>query len=111
MTTAEQEQPTAKRTTSRIPRFKTVEEAAEWFDTHDTAEYEDELEEVEGDLRFVVSRGRPKKPITVRMDEDTLARLAKQAQKLGVGPSTLARMWILEHLRETTTKSAGSDRR
>jgi hypothetical protein len=111
MTSAEQDKPTPKRATSRIPRFKTIEEAAEWFDTHDTTEYEDEFEEVSEDIRFVVSRGRPKKPITVRMDELALARLTKQAQKLGVGPSTLARMWILEHLRETATKPPSSHRR
>lgn len=110
MATAKREQSTPKRRKSRIPTFKTVEEAATWFDTHDTGEYEGEFEAVEEDIRFVVSRGRPKKPITVRMDELALARLTKQAQKLGVGPSTLARMWILEHLRETT-KTVRSENR
>ena len=88
-----------KKTKSRIPRFKTIEEEAEFWDTHDLSEFEEELEEVK-DVQFVVSRGRPKKAITVRVDEETLATLTKEATEQGIGPSTLVRMWILEHLRK-----------
>ena len=96
MAKAEQEQPQRpQRAKSRIPTFKTVEEEAVFWDTHDLAEFEDELEEVR-DVRFV--KARPKKAITVRLEEDTLAALTQKAQELGVGPSTLARMWIREHL-------------
>src|SRR5437899_3153261 len=70
MTNPEREQSAAKgRAKSRIPTFKTIEEAAEFWDTHDSAEFEDEFEDVTN-VRFVMAR--PKKAITVRLPEDSL---------------------------------------
>jgi len=37
--------------------------------------------------------------ITVRLDPETLRQLRERAHALGIGPTTLVRMWILEHLR------------
>ena len=39
------------------------------------------------------------KVIPVRMPSDSWEELRREAHELGVGPSTLARMWILEKLR------------
>lgn len=39
-------------------------------------------------------------PVAIRLDEETLTQLREIAQERGIGPTTLARMWILEHLRE-----------
>jgi hypothetical protein len=62
----EQEQPkTAK---SRIPAFKTIEEEADFWDTHSIEEFADELTPVEN-VKFV--KDSPKKALTVRFDEDT----------------------------------------
>jgi predicted DNA binding CopG/RHH family protein len=80
----------------RIPRFKTIEEEAAFWDSHDSTEFEDEFTEVD-DVRFV--KATPKKALTVRLEEQTLADLRKLAREKGIGPSTLARMWILERLR------------
>ncbi len=88
---------TQKPSKTSIPHFKSIEEEAEFWDTHSTTEFEDEFEPVE-DLRFVVLRGRPKKAITVRLDEDTFAILTKKASEYGVGPSALVRMWVLDRL-------------
>ena len=41
-----------KQKQSIIPEFKTIEEEAEWFDTHDLAEYWDGLEPVEIDFQL-----------------------------------------------------------
>src|SRR6266496_3761394 len=81
---------------SSIPRFKTVEEAANYWDNHSLASEED-LEPV-NDVKFVVMRSRANKPITVRLPEDTLASLTEKAHEMGVGPSTLIRMWVIEQL-------------
>lgn len=43
------------------------------------------------------------KVIPVRLSSDKWARLHREAAHLGVGPSTLARMWILEKLRATAS--------
>ena len=40
------------------------------------------------------------KVIPVRLSSDKWEELRKEAAELGIGPTTLARMWILEHLRQ-----------
>ena len=94
MTRKERERP--KVTKSRIPTFKTIEEEAAFWDTHSSEEFADELIPVEN-VKFV--KARSKKALTVRFDEDTFEELAREASEKGIGPSTLARMLILEHLR------------
>jgi predicted DNA binding CopG/RHH family protein len=105
MTPAEQDkQATKRRPKSRIPHFKTIEEEAEFWDTHSTTEFEDEFEPMEEDIRFIVTREGPKKAITVRLPEETVTALTKEAHQMGIGPSTLIRMWILEHLRRSAER-------
>ena len=80
--------------TSRIPAFKNRQEMAEWFDTHDLADYQDEFQTVQAKFAKNLSEG-----ITVRFDPKTLVKLRKQASEKGVGPTTLVRMRVMEHLR------------
>lgn len=42
------------------------------------------------------------KVIPVRLPTDKWEQIRKEARELGVGPTTLARMWILERLRQCT---------
>jgi hypothetical protein len=50
-----------------------------------------------------VARVEVKKPldkvIPVRLPADKWEQIRAEARELGIGPTTLARMWILEHLR------------
>lgn len=89
-----------KRKKSRIPRFKSYEEEAEWWDSHDTTEFEDEFKPVK--LEFV-------KPLVhilgVRLDAKTIDQLANLGSEMGIGPSTLVRMWIMEKLKSFSRKS------
>jgi predicted DNA binding CopG/RHH family protein len=80
---------------SRIPEFQSREEEAEFWDTHDITDYLDELQPVE--VRFApnLSSG-----MTVRLDPTDREALGRIAAERGIGPSTLARMWIKERLRE-----------
>ena len=77
----------------RIPEFASLEEEAKFWDTHDTTDYEAEFKPVKVRFAKNLSEG-----ITVRFDPETLAKLRAEARKKGIGPTTLARMWILEHL-------------
>jgi len=78
---------------AKIPRFKSLDEEAEFWETHDTTEFEDEFEEVQ------VKVARPLSHVlAVRMDARTIDRLAEVGRAKGLGPSTLARMWLLERL-------------
>ncbi|HLJ35064.1 MAG TPA: CopG family antitoxin [Ktedonobacteraceae bacterium] len=86
---------TGKEKKNHIPTFKTIEEEAAFWDTHSSEEFADELTTVE-DVRFV--KAHAKKALTVRFDEDTFEELTREAREKGIGPSTLARMVILEHL-------------
>ena len=46
------------------------------------------------------------KVIPVRLSAEKWEELRKEARELGVGPTTLARMWILERLRQHTKTRA-----
>ena len=82
---------------SRIPQFASIEEEAEFWDTHDTTDYEDEFKPVKLRVAKNLSEG-----ITIRLDPDTLDQLRSRAHDQGIGPTTLARMWILERLKATS---------
>ncbi len=104
MTHKEQEKPsTRKRAKSRIPTFKTIKEEAAFWDTHSSTEFEDELEIVT-DVKFV--RAQPKKTISVRLEQEKIEQLTQRAKAIGIGPSTLARIWILEHLGDNQEQNA-----
>src|SRR5947209_17166552 len=94
MTGKEQEQP--QNTKGHIPTFKTIEEEAAFWDSHSIEEFADELTPVEN-VKFV--KAQSKKVLTVRFDEEAFEELTREAREKGIGPSTLARMVILEHLR------------
>jgi hypothetical protein len=85
----------ARKTRSRIPRFKSREEEAQFWETHSTTEFEDEFEEVK--LKVARPLGHI---LAVRMDARTIDRLAELGRAKGLGPSTLARMWLLERLEQ-----------
>jgi hypothetical protein len=88
-----------ERQESRIPDFASHEEEAAFWDTHDITDYLDEFKVV--DRRDVLVEDNLSTGITVRLTPALLRQLRTRAKRKGVGPSTLARMWILEHLRET----------
>ena len=77
----------------QIPAFDSRREEAEFWDTHDTTDFEDQFEPA--NVRFAnnLSKG-----ITVRLTAETLDKLRAMATRKGIGPTTLARMWILERL-------------
>ncbi|MEJ7902234.1 MAG: CopG family antitoxin [Thermomicrobiales bacterium] len=85
----------------RIPSFNNIEEEAEFWDTHDTADFPDEFQPVE-----VTIGGDLAERLTIRLDRDDRDELARRARAIGVGPSTLVRMWVKERLeQEAATRS------
>ena len=103
-TKGHQRKKTSEQRESRIHRFATVEEEAEFWDMHSTEDFADELETVT-DVKFI--RARHTRAITVRLEEETYEALSKEAQAKGIGPSTLTRMLLLEHLqKKEPSKSA-----
>ncbi len=82
-------------TKKQIPNFKNREQEAKFFDTHDMAEYQHEFKTVKARFARSLSEG-----ITIRFDKPTLKKLREKAHEKGIGPTTLARMWIMDQLRQ-----------
>jgi hypothetical protein len=80
---------------SKIPVFNSIEEEAEFWDTHDSTDFEDEFEDVD-DVEFVgvISRGYA----SMRMDDETLDELQKCAEAKHVALPDLLYTWIEERL-------------
>ena len=74
------------------------------------ANLDNEIERIEQgdawDKADVVVQVEVKKPldkvIPVRLSGEKWEELRKEARELGIGPTTLARMWLLERLRQGT---------
>ena len=91
-----------ERTAERVPEFADEQEAAAFWDTHSPLDFPDDFEEVQ----ISIGRSNRKRGLTVKLDEATIDRLTTIAEGKGIGPSTLARMWILEHLQTLRPASA-----
>ncbi|OGH29339.1 MAG: hypothetical protein A3F30_02275 [Candidatus Levybacteria bacterium RIFCSPHIGHO2_12_FULL_37_12] len=79
---------------SRIPEFSSYNEEAKWWETHNLVDYQDEFKTVKARFAKNLSEG-----LHIRLDPDALIELRNEAKEKGIGPTTLARMWILEQLR------------
>jgi len=77
----------------KIPKFKTDEEAARFWETHSFEDYYKDTKET--DIGFVK---RPKKTIAIRLDPDDIKAVQVIAQRKGLSYTALLRMWIKEHL-------------
>lgn len=84
----------------RIPSFQNLEEEAEFWDTHDTTDFPDEFKLVEATIGPELVE-----KLTLRLDRKDREALVRSARRKGIAPSTLARMWIKEHLRQEAEAS------
>ena len=62
--------------------FESYEEAAEFWDAHDSADFMDSLEEVDVDIQ--------KRHYLIELDNDTAALLQERAKKEHLSPTNLA---------------------
>jgi hypothetical protein len=79
-------------TTRKLPRTDSIQELAKFWDTHDLADFQDELEEVTEPL-FV--RGTP---IQVHLQSSEAKTVQEIAQSKGVSQAELIREWVLQKL-------------
>ena len=75
-----------------ISGAQSMAEMAEFWDTHDATEYEDQTYEV--DIEFNLKTRRH----YVAIDPDVLARLREQATKRGISLESLANLWLQERV-------------
>ncbi len=90
-----------KKRKNRIPEFKTIQEEAEFWDTHSFAEFWDELEDV--DIVFKLKKPRDE-TVILRVQKDIKDKIDRLARSKGLNLSTLVRMWMIEKLQENLTK-------
>ena len=81
----------------KLSHFKTEQEEAEFWDSHDSTDYFDETEEVK--VAFVDARPTMKQ-ISLRLDPVIIEQLKQVAQTKGIGYQTMIRMWVMERLQD-----------
>lgn len=91
---------------SRIPDFKSREEEAEFWDTHDVTDFLDESWPVEIEVSQALrdrvearSRRVTESGLIVPLKPEVRDELSRRADERGVGPAALARLWIEERLK------------
>ena len=88
----------------RIPAFTNVEEEAAFWDSHDFTEFAEESTPVQVTVGQEVAER-----LTLRLDQTDREKLVKHAREKGIGPTTLARIWLKERLRQEAAAEPGSN--
>lgn len=78
--------------TKPIKPFKSIGEEANFWDTHSV------VDEINEGTLVGFHQANKTRTITIRFQEEHLRELRNKAFKKGIGPTTLARMWIMEQL-------------
>lgn len=74
-----------------ISQARTLDEIAEFWDTHSLADYWDQTEEVEFEVRAMRRR-------RVTLAPEIYSRVEAQARLRGILPETLVNLWLAERL-------------
>ena len=74
-----------------ISQAQTLDEIAEFWDSHSLADYWDQTQEVDFEVR-----GQRRRRIT--LDPEIYARIEAQARVRGISPETLVNLWLTERL-------------
>ena len=77
--------------------FKTLEEEANFWDAHSA------VDKIDKGTLVGFHQANKTDTITVRFQPEHLQILREEALQKGIGPTTLVRMWVMEHLRRQTT--------
>lgn len=85
-----------------IPPFTSEAEMGAFWDRHSPEDFPDEFEDTE----VAISPRLLKRVLTIKLSDEMIEQLGKAAREQGIGPSTLARMWILERLRDSVKRPA-----
>ena len=74
-----------------ISKAKTLEEIADFWDTHSLADHWDETQEVNFEVRM-------QQRCRITLTPDIYEKIEKQARVQGVLPETLVNLWLAERL-------------
>jgi predicted DNA binding CopG/RHH family protein len=82
---------------TKIPEFETDEEMAAWFDSHDTADFRDDMEET-AEKFDVIRTNFVTRLIDVRLRSDYFEAIQAVAERKGMPYQMLVQRWLLEKL-------------
>ena len=85
-----------------LPRFKSLDELADFFDTHDMGEYWEQMPEVRFDIN-IRKRGR-----LIAVNEELAGRLTEIAESKQIPPETLVELWLKEKISESYQRKKSS---
>lgn len=85
--------------TSRLPKFNSLQEIADFWDTHSLADYDDETHEVE--ITFDPSARRT----YVGIEPELLADLKHIARERRVSLQTLVNVWLRQRVDQLAAES------
>jgi hypothetical protein len=77
-----------------IPEFNTLNDIAEFWDKHSTAEYQDVGEEVQFEVKV------HKRPRRITLMPELREQIEVHARARGVSAETLVNLWLAEHLQQ-----------
>ena len=83
---------------SKIPQTDSIQELAQFWDTHDLTDFEDELEEVTEPV-FETK-------VTVRLNPDEAEVVKTLANARGTSLATLVQEWVAERIATSSSSSA-----
>lgn len=75
----------------KIPQTDSIQELAQFWDTHDLTDFEKQLEEVSG---TVFERSTVK----IHLQSDEVETISKLASSRGISHASLIREWVLERI-------------
>jgi hypothetical protein len=88
-------------TMAQLPAFQTIDEAAAWAETHDTAQYFDDMEDAPS---FEAERQRrPQTRLNLYLSRDAIAKLRMLAGERQLDYHTLAEVFIMDRLTQETS--------
>jgi len=86
----------------KIPKFKSYEEEAEFWDTHSFADYWDDLKPVKVNFKASLKEDT----MSLRLDSALKKRVENMANFYSIPASSLVRMWVVEKLRTLECEEA-----
>lgn len=76
----------------RIPQTDSISELAQFWDTHDLTDFEEELEEVKGSVF------EPSETVILRLDAAEAATVKRLAESQGLSDTDLIHQWVVERI-------------
>ena len=80
----------------KLPEFKTEEEFAEFFETHDLTDYWHEFEPAK-EIELAVPKPKDE-ALVVRLNPTLLSEIKEIAAQKGISPQALIQQWLTERL-------------